>query len=528
MSSIGGTASSLQSKRPRCAAGQRGGDAELQQEWRILGKPGGYEAPGEQELQDLADSRNRKRGEREQKRRLKANWQALERVAAAQPAEPEPTGPAVPPYLLERGMVQPVSSNVPTYIDVKALRARLRPSAAAARDADFDEDGQLTGAEADDSWLTGHLRHMAQREREFTAWHAEREAQIAQLDGADFYWAQAQQSQRKPFWQLRRQAQLEADCTCTVGTNELGVEEPLLLYRAFRPFTGDVLKAEQFFLACAKGGDAEARLAATEWLDSERAKLEPSEAGRPSKRRCIECNQLECICPGLDDPARYDMYGGGSADCGAIGLEEWQRDQLQAVTAPPAAESSDDRYELDSHELEREYINEEHGRISVIHGRPWHEVPPQTTAHPHWLDFVDRPWERAEQEQERAEREQERREEREHCERLERMTRANLPPPHRDDARYAPLASNAAGDEAFRKDRAVWYEHVTGESLDGLSVAEQWERVDAVARRFREYTDGRAPRVQDHVAGRTARFGVCRETGRARTESQNTALRANM
>ena len=75
--------------------------------------------------------------------------------------------------LLERCMVQPVSFNVPTYIDVKALRARLRPSAAAARDADFDEDGQLTGAEADDSWLTGHLRHMAQREREFTAWHAE-------------------------------------------------------------------------------------------------------------------------------------------------------------------------------------------------------------------------------------------------------------------------------------------------------------------------------------------------------------------
>ena len=82
--------------------------------------------------------------------------------------------------LLERCMVQPVSFNVPTYIDVKALRARLRPSAAAARDADFDEDGQLTGRSwcggrrllADRS-LTGHLRHMAQREREFTAWHAE-------------------------------------------------------------------------------------------------------------------------------------------------------------------------------------------------------------------------------------------------------------------------------------------------------------------------------------------------------------------
>ena len=67
MSSIGGTASPLQSKRPRCA--QRGGDAELQQAWRILGKPGGYDAPDEQELQDLADPRNRKRGEREQKRK---------------------------------------------------------------------------------------------------------------------------------------------------------------------------------------------------------------------------------------------------------------------------------------------------------------------------------------------------------------------------------------------------------------------------------------------------------------------------
>ena len=44
--------------------------------------------------------------------------------------------------------------------------------------------------------------------------------------------------------------------------------------------------------------------------------------------------------------------------------------------------------------------------------------------------------------------------------------------------RYGPLANNVEGDEAFRKDRAVWYEHVTGESLDGLSLMEQWERVD--------------------------------------------------
>lgn len=169
MSSIGGTASSLQSKRPRCAAGQRGGDAELQQAWRILGKPGGYDAPGEQELQDLADlatgsvaSASRSAGSRPTGKRSSV-WQQHSQQSRSRQGLP----------LLERCMVQPVSFNVPTYIDVKALRARLRPSAAAARDADFDEDGQLTGAEADDSWLTGHLRHMAQREREFTAWHAE-------------------------------------------------------------------------------------------------------------------------------------------------------------------------------------------------------------------------------------------------------------------------------------------------------------------------------------------------------------------
>ena len=44
-------------------------------------------------------------------------------------------------------------------------------------------------------------------------------------------------------------------------------------------------------------------------------------------------------------------------------------------------------------------------------------------------------------------------------------------PPYRDDERYGPLASNPTGDEDYRKDRAVWYEHMTGQSLDGLSLA---------------------------------------------------------
>ena len=38
---------------------------------------------------------------------------------------------------------------------------------------------------------------------------------------------------------------------------------------------------------------------------------------------------------------------------------------------------------------------------------------------------------------------------------------------------------------------------LTGDSLDGLSLAEQRERVDVIARRFRVYNDGRAPRPRE-------------------------------
>ena len=38
-------------------------------------------------------------------------------------------------------------------------------------------------------------------------------------------------------------------------------------------------------------------------------------------------------------------------------------------------------------------------------------------------------------------------------------------------------SQNPEGDEAFRKDRRVWYEHVTGESFEGVSLTEQWQRV---------------------------------------------------
>lgn len=68
-----------------------------------------------------------------------------------------------------------------------------------------------------------------------------------------------------------------------------------------------------------------------------------------------------------------------------------------------------------------------------------------------------------------------------------------VPPPYRDEKKYGPRADNSRGDEKFRVDRASWYEDVTGESLQGLDLTEQWQRVDKIARVFRADTrDGRA------------------------------------
>ena len=65
------------------------------------------------------------------------------------------------------------------------------------------------------------------------------------------------------------------------------------------------------------------------------------------------------------------------------------------------------------------------------------------------------------------------------------------PPPYREQLRYGPRG-DAVGDELFRKERATWYEAFTGRSLAGVSLQEQNELCDAIARRFRTYTDGRS------------------------------------
>ena len=54
--------------------------------WSVFGRADGYEAPGEQELRDLTDARNRGRGQKAQHKRLKRNRQLLERERAVEQA----------------------------------------------------------------------------------------------------------------------------------------------------------------------------------------------------------------------------------------------------------------------------------------------------------------------------------------------------------------------------------------------------------------------------------------------------------
>ena len=64
--------------------------------------------------------------------------------------------------------------------------------------------------------------------------------------------------------------------------------------------------------------------------------------------------------------------------------------------------------------------------------------------------------------------------------------RAAGPPPRREQ--YV----GAMGDKRFQNDRAAWYEAFTGTSLGGDTLSLQNEEFDVVARRFRNYNDGRA------------------------------------
>lgn len=202
---------------------------------------------------------------------VRRDW-VEDKLARFAPAGFITPGEPLPSYLLDRpeGSTTGFDPELPSYVHLDALRARFAPSQAAL-------DGSEEAAEAEEYWLTGHLREMARRESEFLAWAAvhaaERDAQHEQLaaEGLEFYWALGSCIGRKPKWELRNAECLEGDRSRTIGSGELGVDEPLLMYREFRPFTGDVLKAEQFF-----GADILQR--DYDWLDSERVRLDATRA----------------------------------------------------------------------------------------------------------------------------------------------------------------------------------------------------------------------------------------------------------
>ena len=82
-------------------------DELLKQDWMLLGRSAGYEAPSKQESRDLADPRNRMRGKKAQRARLKRNRQLLDRERMAdRRALPGKAAmkAAVPQYLLDRGV----------------------------------------------------------------------------------------------------------------------------------------------------------------------------------------------------------------------------------------------------------------------------------------------------------------------------------------------------------------------------------------------------------------------------------------
>ena len=73
-----------------------------------------------------------------------------------------------------------------------------------------------------------------------------------------------------------------------------------------------------------------------------------------------------------------------------------------------------------------------------------------------------------------------------HEERVKERERAAGLPPRREHY-------GDCDDAVFQGDRAEWYKAFTGEPLTG-SLAEQNEKFDVVARRFRVYNDGRVTR----------------------------------
>ena len=197
-----------------------------------------------------------------------------------------------------------------------------------------------------------------------------------------------------------------------------------------------------------------------------------------------------------------DPWGGGSADMYYEGLEEWdnrQHRERKAERAAMAAAAVADT-PADTHE----------GASAAYEPHP-SDLRPGQSIDDWWDTFYDLEYARAAGElpfnaiplgngidasdltkylrSQAMERQAQREADRIGTAQVARE-RAAGPPPRREQSRYGPRG-DTAGDKLFRTDREDWYERFTGRSITGVSLQEQNELYDVIARRFREYTDGR-------------------------------------
>ena len=179
-----------------------------------------------------------------------------------------------------------------------------------------------------------------------------------------------------------------------------------------------------------------------------------------------------------DEPQVQDEQRGHQPVVRVALKVRWLGRSVEVKLSIPKVDYENDYEQMCEQEIAR------HDRISYVAGRPWDEVREGSVLPWHWSDDLGRKEEHEWPHEVRT--------------RLEQVQERADPPPLRDDPKYGQRSANPQGDEQFRADRALWFERVTGESLEGLSLAEQWRRVHRVARAFRADTrDGRPGRSCD-------------------------------
>ena len=201
-------------------------------------------------------------------------------------------------------------------------------------------------------------------------------------------------------------------------------------------------------------------------------KMEPHGYLEEAADCCAQCGQVDCSgsC-GIDNPlARPD---GGSADCYYLGPDDHERLEQQQREAREQSRGTNEDY-LNGFERDCERTHDDAGRRSLFYGLPAGDLLDHTAAPLGWEppNFI---------ELQRKAREVER-------ERWVRAVKAGIPPPRRED-----YDLGEEGREAFRAARRDWYQQVTSDSLEGVSIAEQHRLCHDFARRFRAYNDGRPP-----------------------------------